>query len=250
VLRALSCALGFLTRFPVPQVTLSERDVARSAGFFAWVGLLIGGLLWASHTGLAWVGLRQPLVAVVLVSLWAWATGALHLDGLADTVDGLSGGRGKAERALEIMRDSRIGAHGAVALVLGLLLKCAALARALELEGQVVWCVPAVARFGCTLLLAHFPYARQSGLGSAFAGAVGWRELAWGVPALVLPLAWLSPGGWGAYAGTAALGLGCALALALRVRRALGGLTGDVHGAAIEVCEIAMLVGLSAFRLP
>src|SRR4051812_38621268 len=108
--RELVCAVGFLTRLPVPSVALRDEDVARSAGYFAWVGLLISGLLWGASLVLSGLGAR--VAAIALVALWAIVTGALHLDGLADTVDGLSGGRGDRTRTLEIMKDSRIGAHG------------------------------------------------------------------------------------------------------------------------------------------
>jgi adenosylcobinamide-GDP ribazoletransferase len=230
----------------VPHSPLSDTDVARSAGFFAWVGLGLGGLLWLAERGLAPLG--EPLVSLALVGLWAWITGALHLDGLADTVDGLSGGRGDPERTLAIMRDSRIGAHGATALVVMLGLKAAALMRGRELAGDLVWLVPALARFGCTLLLACFVYARSHGLGSAFAGRVGAREVLIGGVALgVTPLLWTGLG-WRELAA-ALVGLAASFGLALRMRRTLGGLTGDVHGAAIELAELSMLLGLVAFHL-
>lgn len=238
------CALGFLTRLPVPSLALSEHDVARSSGFFAWVGLLIGGVLIA--VGFASRGFGSGLSALCVITVWAYLTGALHLDGLADTVDGLSGGRGDRERALSIMRDSRIGAHGATALVLALALKTAAWMRASEVSGELLWLVPAVARFGCTLLLARFSYARAEGLGRAFAGRVGRWELLLGVSALLIPVLWLGAARSAVYAGAAIGGLSCALLVAFRVRAALGGLTGDVHGAAIEVSEIGMLLALSA----
>jgi adenosylcobinamide-GDP ribazoletransferase len=236
--QAFLCALGFLTRLPAPHGTLSEADVARSAGFFPWVGGLIALLL----AGAAWMlgPLGPRVAALALVAVWALLSGALHLDGLADTFDGLGGGRGERARTLEIMRDSRIGAHGATALVLVLGLKWAALERVLEL-GLGAWlAAPVVARLVATVLLASFPYARHQGLGSAFSGRVGLREVAVGCLAL-LPLAWLFRLG---FALPALLGAAVALVLALRMHRLLGGLTGDVHGAAIELCETALLVGL------
>jgi len=243
------CAVGFLTRLPVPHAALEEREVARSAGFFAWVGLGLGGLLWTLSRGLEPL-FGGPLSALLLVTAWAWLTGGLHLDGLADTVDGLSGGRGDRARTLEIMRDSRIGSHGATALALGLMLKSAALWRARSLGVEVVWFVPMVARFACTVLLATFPYARAQGLGSAFAGSVGWMEVGLGALALAVPLGLLGLGaGALGYGLGAAVGLACALGFSYRVRLLLGGLTGDVHGAAIEIAEIAMLLALAAVPL-
>ncbi len=249
VLRPLLCALGFLTRLPVPHVELTEPDVAKSAGYFAWVGLLLGGLLLGAAVLFEQLGLGAALSSLCVVALWAYLTGGLHLDGLADTVDGLSGGRGDKERTLSVMRDSRIGSHGATALMLALALKAAALARIFELHAlELVWLVPAVARFACTCLLASFPYARGQGLGSAFAGRVGLRELSIGASAIAWPFFVLGPVGV-PYAACASLGVVCALLVAWRSQRALGGLTGDVHGAAVEVCEIGMLLGLCAFPL-
>jgi adenosylcobinamide-GDP ribazoletransferase len=236
--RAFLCAVGFLTRLPAPHGELADDDVARSAGFFAWVGGLIALGLWGAAWLLAPLGPR--VAAVVLIALWALVTGGLHLDGLADTFDGLGGGRGDRARALDIMRDSRIGAHGATALVLLLGLKWAALERALEL-GLTPWlAAPVLARLSATILLAVFPYARTQGLGSAFAGRVGLREIAVGALAVV-PLVWVFRLGF-APAGLA--GAALALAIALRMQKLLGGLTGDVQGAAIELFETAFLVAL------
>jgi adenosylcobinamide-GDP ribazoletransferase len=200
--------------------------------------LLRGGGLWLLERAASPLGAR--LASLLLVAAWAVATGALHLDGLADTVDGLSGGRGDRERSLAIMRDSRIGAHGATALVLALALKWAALEQVLALGPGPFWVAPVVARFVCTLLLARFRYARPQGLGSAFAARVGWREVGLGSLALaplayVLGVSLLGPALWG---------MAVAFGLALWARARLGGLTGDVHGAAVELCEIGVLFGL------
>jgi adenosylcobinamide-GDP ribazoletransferase len=236
--RAFLCAVGFLTRLPAPHGELADADVARSAGFFAWVGGLVALGLWGAAWLLAPLGPR--VAALALVALWALVTGALHLDGLADTFDGLGGGRGDRARTLDIMRDSRIGAHGATALVLLLALKWTALERALEL-GLASWlAAPVLARLGATILLAVFPYARAQGLGSAFVGRVGLREVALGALALV-PLAWRFQ--WG-FALAGLVGAAVALAIALRMQKLLGGLTGDVQGAAIELFETAFLLAL------
>lgn len=240
MLRPFLCALGFLTRIPVPSGSFSEAELARSAGFFAWVGALLGGLLWAL-SALAVPAFGERLSALLIVAAWAWLTGGLHLDGLADAVDGLSGGRGQPARIMEIMRDSRIGSHGALALVLVVLLKTYALEGVLSLEPASVCLAPALARFLCSALIMGFPYAREDGLGAAFRGRVGWPELLLGVPPLALAVWWAGPAAlWGVLAGTAA-----ALWLALRFRRRIAGLTGDVYGGAIELAEAACLLGLS-----
>lgn len=230
------CALCFLTRLPLPNLQFSEREVGQSAAFFSWVGALLSLLLWSSAQAFAPLGARTS--ALLLVAFWTLFTGALHLDGLADSVDGLSGGRGDRNRALEIMRDSRIGAHGAVALVLLLLLKWTLLETALT-QGDTSWlAAPVVARFACTLLLAFFPYARTQGLGSAFSGRVGFQQILISALGLVMVGLALGPTGrpW-----PPVVGIAIALGVAAHAHRKLGGLTGDVHGAAIELSEVAVL---------
>jgi adenosylcobinamide-GDP ribazoletransferase len=156
-------------------------------------------------------------------------------------VDGLSGGRGEPARILEIMRDSRIGSHGALALVLLVLLKAYALEGLFSFGAAGVCLAPVLARFLCSALIVGFPYAREDGLGAAFRGRVGWPELLLGVPPLAAAVWLAGPSAlWGVLAGTAA-----ALWLAFRFRRRIAGLTGDVYGAAIELAEAACLLGLS-----
>jgi adenosylcobinamide-GDP ribazoletransferase len=242
--RPFVCALGFLTRFPVPHVELNEAQVARSSAFFPWIGALVAALLWA--ISLACSPLGPQVASACLITCWALITGALHLDGLADTFDSLGGGRGDRTRMLEIMRDSRIGAHGACALMLALLLKWVALARVLTLHDDAWVLAPVCARFLVVLLLAGFTYARERGLGSAFSGRVRTLEVAIAASAL-LPLGYR----FGARLVLPALfGVVLAMVLVLRMRKWLGGLTGDVHGAAIELCEIGVLLALSALGLP
>lgn len=218
--------------------------MARSAGYFAWVGWLVAMLL--GGLALLTAGAGPRVTAALIVLAWSWITGGLHLDGLADTVDGFSGGRGQHERTLEIMRDSRIGAHGALALALVLLLKLACLERLLQLQTWTWVAAPAVARLLCTLLMAVFPYVRPRGLGRAFAGRVGPRELSLGLFALLapLPLLWRQGVLSFALAWAAAASAGVALGLGLKFKRRLGGLTGDGYGAAIELSETAWLVAL------
>ncbi|MEW6269250.1 MAG: adenosylcobinamide-GDP ribazoletransferase [Thermodesulfobacteriota bacterium] len=236
--RRLAVALSFLTRFPADSGDTVEADVGRSLAFFPLVGLLLGLLLVAA----AWllVG-RVPVavVALILVALLATLTGGLHLDGLADTFDAL-GARGDAARRLEVLRDSRIGAHGASALALLLLLKAAALQEVLAAGSLgIVLVFPAVARAVVALEVVLLPYARPSGLGTAFrAHARGADVLA---ALLVAGLsALLALGSVGLLAGvaTAVLVLGFARCAARR----FGGVTGDVYGASIEIGETAFLV--------
>src|SRR5262249_40082429 len=124
--RSFLVAVSFLTIVPVKAGVVGSAELSRSLAFFPLVGLLLGVVL----AGMAWLippGATAGLVGVGLTALLAVLTGGFHLDGLADVFDGLGGGRGDRERMLAIMKDSRIGAHGAAALVLVLMGKAFAL---------------------------------------------------------------------------------------------------------------------------
>jgi cobalamin 5'-phosphate synthase/cobalamin synthase len=177
-------AISFLTRLPVPQKFVFEAaDVGRSTVFFPLVGALIG--LIQTSALLVFVNaasgsvLKAILLAVLLVVINVFVTGALHLDGLADMADGFGGGREK-ERTLEIMRDSLIGSYGAVSLILLLILKVGAVAALIENEmaWQFLILAPALGRWASVPLGKFMPYARKSGgLGNAVTDYVGWTEL-------------------------------------------------------------------------
>jgi adenosylcobinamide-GDP ribazoletransferase len=241
-MRAVVAAFAFLTRFPVRAAPPSDTDLGRSVTFFPLVGLVLGLLLTAAASAVG--GRLAPgVTAVLLVALLAAATGGLHLDGLADVFDGVGGGRGDRARTLEIMRDSRVGAHGAAALALLLLAKTLALAQLIERRDlSAVLAFPAIARWAAAPAIALFPYARPEGLGRAFSGEAGAWQVA-GATLIAAPIA-LASGARLLLPAAAAL---MAVALvALWLTRRLGGLTGDAYGAAIEMAEVAFLVAAGA----
>jgi adenosylcobinamide-GDP ribazoletransferase len=244
LVRPLVAAFAFLTRLPVWSGPLRDQDLGRSVTFFPIVGLVLGLVL----TGLAsLVGdvLAPTLAAVVLVSLLAALTGGLHLDGLADVFDALGGARGDRQRMLDIMRDSRIGAHGAAALVLLLLAKVATVAELVarrDLAALLVF--PAVARWAVTPAIVFHPYARAEGTGRAFNGEARAWEVAGATAILAVAL-----GAVGVRLVVPAVGaLATASLFALWLRRRLGGLTGDVYGASIELAEVVTLALAGAQR--
>ena len=236
-MKALVAAFAFLTRLPVWRGPLRDADLGRSVSFFPVVGLVLGFALTGLAAALAG-NVASWLVAALLATLLAGLTGGLHLDGLADVFDALGGGRGDRARMLEIMRDSRIGAHGATALILLLITKTAALAQVVDRRDlAALLAFPVVARWLAALLIVLFPYVRAEGLGRAFSGEAGRTQVAVasGIAAVVLALlgaAFILPA-----IGTA-VGV---LAFAFWMHRRLGGLTGDVYGAAIELGEVVML---------
>lgn len=247
LLRAVLCAVSFLTRIPVPgTATLPPRVAGLSVALFSPVGLLLG----AASAGLAWLLLDRlglpphGVWALALVVLQALLTGALHLDGLSDVVDGLGGGRGDRERALEIMKDPRIGAFGVVALVLVLAAKGLAMDEVLRSPGRfaILLAYPVVARFAAALLVVFVPCARSTGLAHTFHQEARWPAALLGalvVGGLLWVQAWTT-------AVPAAWALGAGLAAGLYIAARLRGLTGDGYGAAIELSELTFLL-VSAF---
>lgn len=234
-------ALQFLTRLPIRLPGMpAPRQLGRSLLWYPLVGLLLGGVLLAA----AWLlsGVAVPLAAALLLALWVLASGGLHLDGLADTVDAWVGGYGDRERTLALMKDPCCGPMAVAALVLLLLLKFAALWALLEAGAwAALLLAPLLGRAGVLLLLLGTPYVREGGLGSALAAHVpqraGWRVLLASVLACLLA-------GW---AGLLAVAV--AAALFVLVRRALlqrlGGTTGDSAGALLELLECGVLVALA-----
>jgi adenosylcobinamide-GDP ribazoletransferase len=228
-------AVQFLTRLPVPRgVAYSPEALGRSVVFYPWVGLMLGVLLLALHVLLQNAG--ASLGAALLLTLWVLLTGALHLDGLADSADAWVGGHGDAPRSLDIMKDPCSGPIAVASIVLLLLVKYGAL---VELAGKTPWPVlfaPVVGRALIPLLLLTTPYVRERGLGSPLVENLPRRAvLLSAILALFFSLLALGP--WPLLAaGLSALGL-----RAMMLKR-LGGCTGDTLGASIEIAEAAALV--------
>jgi adenosylcobinamide-GDP ribazoletransferase len=243
--RAFAAAVTLLTRAPIgSRVQLDETDLARSLAWLPLVGTALGGVLALAARGLEG-RLDDGPAAVLLVAGWALATGAIHLDGLADSADAL--GAGDRDRRLAIMRDSQIGSFGALALVLVLALKIALVAAVLA-RGHHLWliAIPATGRMAASALSAALPYARSEGTGAALvSGGRRFERLSVALAtALVVALACARLRGLLAVAAAALV----ALAVGRLAVRRLGGVTGDVLGAAIELAECAALLALVAGR--
>jgi adenosylcobinamide-GDP ribazoletransferase len=242
-LRHFRIALAFLTRLPVPRTAdHGAGRFARSVRYFALVGALVGAIAGAVLL-LASAVLPMPVAAGLAIGAGVLVTGGLHEDGLADTADGLGGG-GTPERALEIMRDSRIGAYAGLALVFSVGLRWAALAGLAPSDGAVALVVAhALSRAAIAPVLLAAPYARASGLATGLAGAVTGRDVAIAL-LLALAIAMLAGPACGLVAlAAAAVAAGAMLAMLLR---RLGGYTGDGLGAVQQAAEIAVLAALTA----
>ncbi len=239
-------AFALLTVLPVPR-----RATASARGVLPWaplVGLVLGGL--ASGVGVLGARIVSPLVGAALaLILLALLTRGLHLDGLADTADGLGPLRDR-DRALAVMRQGDVGPFGVAAVVLVLLLQvsCAAVLLAADGGWLAVWTAVAVARLAMTRTgLPGVPTAAGSTLGRAVAGTV--RPLVLAAWAVVLAAAVVAATGAdplraAGLLGAAAAGLLAAELVLHRARRRLGGVNGDVMGALAEVTTaVALLVG-------
>ncbi len=262
-------ALRFLTRLPLPRAPApaepdfldeaADLDVAedeeraapemrplgRAVRAFPLVGALLGiaaGFAFAIATA---IGLPDLVAGVVAVAVLALMTGALHEDGLADMADGFGGGQ-TAEKKLAIMRDSRIGAYGVIALVAVLAAKVGALADlddiGVVMSGLI--CAAAASRATMPAMMRWLPAARQDGLGVGAGrpdAAHVWTGIAIAVLLAVLLLTW---------SGLVALIIGAlaAAAVGLLARRQIGGHTGDVLGGTQQICELVFLLALAAIR--
>ncbi|MEH6559866.1 MAG: adenosylcobinamide-GDP ribazoletransferase [Marinobacter sp.] len=237
-------AIGFLTRIPMlVRIDYSQKLMNQCSMYFPLVGLLLGALYAGLFAllNLAW----SPLICVLLVLCFhLFITGAFHEDGLADSVDALGGGY-TVEKRLEIMKDSRIGTYGTVALVMALGLKAALL-----VDTQSIWLAllvtPAISRLAPLLLMILLPYVTDPDKSKSKPVAEGFSRkrllvscLFTALVALIFSL-WL-PGLWLA-ALTAIITI--VLLWGGYLQRQLGGYTGDALGASVVFCELVLLLGI------
>ncbi|THH38178.1 adenosylcobinamide-GDP ribazoletransferase [Aliishimia ponticola] len=234
-------AMMMLTRIPMGHLPDPAPRLAQAAWAYPLVGLVTGGIGWAVLHAALFMGLTPLLGALVALAAMVLSTGALHEDGLADCADGLGGGRDR-DHCLEIMRDSRIGSYGVVALVFALSLKTVALAEIAT--GPALLALLFTGVFSRVLMLAALvwmPAARRDGLGHGAAGPAAGALVPGAVSGAVLAVL-LGPPALGALI---AMGLGAAAVAALAQRR-IKGQTGDVLGTVQAVSETLGLVALTA----
>ncbi len=236
--RPLLLALAMLTTLPVPHPTAPDPDeVGRAPLTYPLVGLLLGALLIGASWGL--FDLPPLAGAAILLALWTPLTGALHLDGLADCADGLLGGHADAERRRAILRDPHVGSAAVVVVVLVLIGKFAGLAAALD-HGNLLplLLAPLLGRGAVLALMCALPYASPGGMAEVTTAHLP-RQTGWAVVTLVAALALIMAPG--------ALLVAALLAwlIGRGALRRLGGASGDVYGAAIELIEAAVLLTMA-----
>jgi adenosylcobinamide-GDP ribazoletransferase len=245
-MRAVSRALlafRYLTIVPISsRAHAGVADLGAAAGWFPVIGGALGVALAAVDTATSRV--FPPLLAALLtLSVWKLLTGGLHLDGLADCLDGLAGRDPEHRRA--IMRDSRIGAFGVIGLILFLMLQLSAMS---ELPHGVRWralvAAPAVARAAPGLVGGLFRSARVDGQGASFAAGLRPASVVVGL-AIAVSIAASVLGGLGIVGSIVAVA--GAVAVAAFFARRLGGVTGDVLGAGVELAELLFLLTVVAW---
>lgn len=227
---------------PVIRRPFELRELGGAVGYFPAVGLLLGLILTGIDAALG-VLFPEEIEVILLLGSWVVMTGALHLDGFLDTCDGLFGGH-TPEARLRILRDEHMGAFALAGGVLLLLLKCATLG-AITHRVRVLLVAPTLGRWGMSLAVVTFPYARPKGMGRALKDNAGWREAALAT-GIGLVVAWLAAG----WQGLAALGLSGLTVWAgarFAIRR-IPGLTGDIYGALCEVIEVVVLLAFVALE--
>jgi adenosylcobinamide-GDP ribazoletransferase len=240
-------ALQFLTRLPVrgPE-RWPEGALSASVPMFPLIGLLIGAAGALAFAIAIWLALPPAIAAILAVAAQVLLTGGLHEDGLADLADGFGGG-GTRENKLSIMRDPRLGSFGALALILALLVRIAAIAALAQPAtiAAVLVAAGGISRAVVPPVMLWLAPARSEGLAAASGRPHPARVLAGfgvaGLLALVLLPSALA-------LSATLLAAGGALGLAILARRQVGGHTGDVLGAAQQLAEIGFLLGALALR--
>jgi len=220
---------------------VSPEQIGRATAYFPLVGLIIGGIL----AGLNWLLnliLPTPVVNVLLIVALVIITGAIHLDGLADTCDGMAGHKPVEER-WKVMRDSRTGAFGVVGVAIVLLVKYVALDNVPpdSITATLLF-VPVVSRWAMVYAIFSFRYARPEGLGKAYKEATRWPQFTVGTIFTLAAAAALYP----LFSVTGFLLIGgvwiITTGLAFYLKYKFAGLTGDSYGAINEVCEVMALL--------
>ena len=234
-------ALRFLTILPVPGPPTTAAHLGVALPYFPVIGLLLGLLVGATDSLLhPW--LPAQVTAALDLAMLALVTGALHLDGLADSADGLFH-PGGPERRLAIMRDSRVGGYGVVTVVFVVLVQYAALSVAPDrARFAALLLTPCLGRWAQTLAIAWFPYGRPEGRGTPFHGPAKASGAALATVVTCLAALLL-----GAERGLALLAVTALLTwlLGRLVLRQLPGLTGDTYGAITEVVQTVALLAFA-----
>jgi adenosylcobinamide-GDP ribazoletransferase len=244
MISGLILSFQFLTRIPLNvKIEMNSKNIAKSTFFFPFTGMVIGAL----SAGAYYIGLLmgKDIAALLGVLVLIFVTGGIHIDGLSDTCDGFFSSREK-EKILEIMKDSCSGTFGVIAIVLDILVKYLLLSR---LQANVLPCLMlscANARLTAVMLMSFTKTARPGGLGAMFSDSITKRYFYLGSSLYVALI--ISFFGVKSLVPLAAAMVASFL-IANKAYRTIGGLTGDVYGANVEICEIVSIAAFQAVAL-
>lgn len=243
--QAMLCALALLTIFPIParwfKTPVAARVESDSLLYYPLAGLLIGLMLFISQNLLLVFPLQ--LTAVLMLLLWILMTGALHLDGLADTADAWLGGHGDREKTLRILKDTYIGVAGVVAIVMLLLIKLLAL-QAIPADRMLLLCaIPVLSRTALMVLFLTTPYVRESGMAHGLTQKIAVIPAWTVVTAIVVICSYVFALQGMLMLATLAVGF---VGLRFLFMQRLAGTTGDTAGAMVEILEALALLALAA----
>jgi len=236
MIRPLLAAIQFLTVIPFPKsFTGGEKELEKCLPFFPVVGLLIGIIIAAFDHVMGFIFPPLPASVMTVIAMTA-ISGGLHMDGLADTADGFFSARPR-ERVLEIMRDSRTGVMGVLAVVFVILLKVSLLISLFPpIRPGIIVLMPLAGRCSFVVMMTALPYVRrEGGLATAFGVGKSWLNVLW-TSAFLLVAGWLA-GHWMGLAASFSALLMAAL-FSVYCFRKIGGYTGDTLGAGCDITEI------------
>lgn len=233
-MKRLILMLQFLTKLPLPfNIQADEEDFSKGIIYFPVVGLIIGFLLAGVYLGIEFIS-NKMIATVVVVGFEVFITGGLHLDGLADTFDGLYSYRDK-ERMLEIMKDSRVGTNGVLVLIFSLVFKLV-LIYSIEMPVNLLIVMPVLGRFMVVFMSRISTYARKNGMGGFFIGKTTTPQL---IIALFITLLVhiIQP----ALLWVSLIVLVLMVVYRYHVYLKIDGITGDILGAIVEMSEVLFL---------
>jgi adenosylcobinamide-GDP ribazoletransferase len=243
-------SLRFLTRIPVPFIsTIDPPSLARSMRFFGVAGAIIGAANGLVLVALDWLHLPVMMAAILTSGFGLVLTGALHEDGLADTADGLFGGRDQ-ERRLFIMKDSRIGTYGASALMIATLLRISGYMSLLVLPGYMVVMLLAATGAFSRAMVVDMMWATKSARSDGLSNSVGRPSRNSALFAILTAGIFTLYAGAFVFVDVGLLAVAAASLLTALVRRTairlIGGQTGDICGAVQVIAELGMLIAIAA----
>lgn len=242
MLKSLILNIQFMTRIPIPvQVEADESTFAKGIVFFPLIGLIVGTITGGFYYLIVqWLPVLPAAFMAVLAGICL--TGGIHMDGLSDTCDGIFSARSR-ERMLEIMKDSRLGTFGGIALILDIFGRICFLSSLTPVVGTLALILaPVIAKSMMVLLIKISKNAREGGMGNFFLGRTTWMQTGATLFFGLLFVLWI-----GGLRGGAAFCAGIVTILAYRwgIYRKIGGMTGDTLGAGNEVAELMVLLAFA-----